>query len=263
MASRTVFRRWYGGNASPLSCTLVLSRNPIVTADLPDFERQYYKYQNGLWKRLMWTFPKWFYYREGTLAEQRFRELNKVPVFNNPNLEFIGGRPEIRHQRDRRFPQEIVLPKLYKEDNENEGVDNLSRPILPNSRITEADTKGDVTSLQRKLSRTLYLIVGDAKSWSFPNFKNTNRETPLHELAYDGLVKIGGDNINYFNVSKKPCHLQRTPDGKQYFIKSHILSGEFLPQDASTSYMWLTKEELADYLSPDYYNDIKHLLSDV
>lgn len=69
-----------------ISSTLILSRNPIITRELPAFEQQYYNYQNELWKRLMWTFPKWYYYRDGTLGDQRFKELNKPPVFNNPKL---------------------------------------------------------------------------------------------------------------------------------------------------------------------------------
>lgn len=220
----------------------------------------------------MWTFPKWFYYREGTLSEQSYRELNKNPTFNNPNIEFPRGRPELRHQRDRRFKQEIKLPKTYKEGAEAEeedldvtGADDLSRKIVPNSRITQADNNGDLTSLERKLSRTLYLIINKKDKWILPNFNEENSETltPLHKLAEEGLFSLGGDKINYFNVSNKPCHLYNESDKKEYFIKSHILSGQFEPQDSSLKYMWLTKDELNSYLNKDYYKDIKHLLSDV
>ncbi|CUM68307.1 uncharacterized protein PRCAT00006029001 [Priceomyces carsonii] len=272
MLFRSAVRKYSSQSVNPLiSSTLLLSRNPIVTADLPEFENQYYKYQNELWKRLMWTFPKWFYYREGTLSEQRYRELNKNPVFNNPNVEFPKGRPEIRHQRDRRFKQEINLPKTYSEAKEEETDefkvnDSLSRKIVPNSRLTKADENKDLTSLERKLTRTLYLVVGDSKRWTLPNFKEetANDLKPLHKLAEEGLYKIGGENINYFNVSNTPCHLYKGNDGKrEYFIKSHILSGRFSPSNSALKYMWLTKEEMAKNLEKDYYNDIKHLLSDV
>lgn len=255
-----------------ISSTLLLSRNPIISADLPDFEALYYKYQNELWKRLMWTFPKWYYYRPGTLSEQRYRELNKPPVFNNPNIEFPEGRPEIRHQRDRRFKQEIRLPKTYKEsgepgeETEVASSDDLSRKIVPNSRTTEADNTNDLSSLERKLSRTLYLIIKENGSWSLPNFAETSEKvTPLHELAEQGLYKLGGEQINYFNVSSKPCHYfnNETSNKKEFFIKSHILSGDFKPQDSKVEHMWLTKEELGEHLDNTYYQDIKHLLNDV
>lgn len=252
--------RAYATASPSIASTLVLSRNPVVTADLGAFESLYYKYQKELWKRLMWTFPKWYYYRPGTLSEQRFRELNKPPVYNNPNLEFVGGRPEIRHQRDRRFKQEIKLPKTYDEAAAEDEIDNLSRKIVPNSRTTEADASGDKSSLERQLARTLYLVVKENNQWRFPTFAEESTLKPLHTLAEEGLYKLGGDSINYFNVSPKPCHLHTNGTTKEFFIKSHILSGEF---KSKVEHAWLTKEEVGEVLAKEYYEEIEHLLSDV
>lgn len=273
MLSRSLVRGYStqaaANSSSPIiSSTLLLSRNPIITAELPRFETQYYKYQNELWRRLMWTFPSWYYYRPGTLADQRYKELNKHPIYNNPNLEFPRGRPDLKQQRDRRFKQVVKLPKTYKEGgekgSEEDSIDQLSRKIVPNSRITEADQNGDLTSLERKLSRTLYLIINNGKEWILPNFPEESSETlkPLHKLAEDGLTRIGGNLINYFNVSKTPCHLFSNNNSKEFFIKSHILSGEFKPQSEGLKFMWLTKEELSEYLNKEYYQDIAHLLND-
>lgn len=253
-----------------ISATLILSRNPVITRDLPAFERQYYLYKNELWKRLMWTFPRWFYFKEGTLSDQRYKELNKPPVFNNPNIEFPSGRPDIKQQRDRRFKQEIKLPKTYKTDeNGNEivdidSIDNLSRKIIPNSRTTDADTSNNLASLERKLSRTLYLIVKQGTTWKLPSFEvdQTNELIPLHEIAKNGLHRIGGEEINYFNVSSTPCHHLENNSNHEFFIKSHILSGRFEPQNGIEE-MWLTKDEMADFLDKRYYVQIKHLLNDV
>lgn len=242
--------------------TAIVSRNPVVTADLPQFESQFYRYQNELWKRLMWTFPKWFYYRVGTLSEQKFRELNPNPVYNNPNIEFPRGRPDIRQQRDRRFKQELSLPKTYSEAKEEDEVaanDNLSRKIVPNSRVTEADKKNDVTSLERKLARTLYLVVQQDGSWTFPTF-DAAEDQALHTSAETGIYKLGGEKINYFNVSNTPCHVSSSDTSKTFYIKSHILSGKFEPQNGE-KYMWLSKDELSQHLSN--YDEIQHLLSDV
>lgn len=249
------------GYATPIRSTLLLSRTPVITADLPDFQKLYYKYQKELWKRLMWTFPKWFYFREGTLAEQKYRELNKNPVYNNPNLEFVGGRPDIKHQRDRRFKQEVHLPKTYDTTADASMVDSLSRKIVPNSRTTEADKVKDLASLERKLARTLYLVVSeDGKTWKFPSFAG---EGPLHKVAEEGLYAMGGDKINYFCVSNKPCHVTTTGEGKDFVIKLHILSGEFAAQNPDVKFMWLTKEEVGEYLDSEYYGEIGHLMSEV
>lgn len=272
---RNTFIRSYSSvaNTPIITSTVLLARNPIITRDLPEFENQYIKYQNELWKRLMWTFPKWFYYRGGTLGDQKFKELNKPPVYNNPNIEFIDGRPEVRQQRDRRFKQELKLPKTYKQAEDGseiideDNVDNLSRKIIPNPRITEADKKKDLTSLERNLSRSLYLIVSeDSKSWKFPSFEAQNKTEdviPLHKVAEDGIFNLGGEGLNYFNVSSKPCHVIINGNNNEFFIKSHIVSGSFKPTSSSTKFMWLAKDELPNYLNKDYYNEIQHLLNDV
>lgn len=254
-----------------ISSTLILSRPPLITSDLPEFDRKFYHYQQELLKRLMWTFPKWFYFKEGTLAEQRYRQLNKDPVDNNPDIEFPRGRPEIRHNRDRRFKQEIRLPKTYKEADQLDGSepatsnDDLARKIVPNSRTTNADEINDQTSLERNLSRTLYLVINENNGqWKFPNFKLDSQLKSLHSLAEDGLINInGGEKLNYFNVSNTPCHVYINENEKQYHIKSHILSGQFNPIDSKIKYLWLTKQELKNYLPQDYYQQINHLLNDI
>ena len=48
----------------------------------------------------------------------------------------------------------------------------------PMQRVTEADKKGDLKSLDRLLQRTLYLLVCDAKGvWKFPDGGLEGKET--------------------------------------------------------------------------------------
>ncbi|EGV61417.1 hypothetical protein PSN45_000090 [Yamadazyma tenuis] len=272
MIRNTIIRHYSSITATPvISSTVLLARNPVITRDLPAFEKSYYKYQNELWKRLMWTFPKWFYYRGGTLGDHRFKELNKPPVYNNPTMEFTDGRPEIRQSRDRRFKQELRLPKTYKQAEDGSEIvdeyssDSLSRKINPNSRVTQADEKNDTTSLERKLSRSLYLVISeDNKTWTFPNFAvSQEHEIPLHKVAEDGIYNLGGQGLNYYNVSSKPCHVISSSDNNEFFIKSQIVSGQFKPASSTVKFMWLAKEELPKYLNNDYYNEIQHLLNDI
>lgn len=252
--------RCYSTDAAPaIRLTLLLLRNPIITADQPAFQKQYYRYLKELWKRLMWTFPKWFWFRPGTVAELKFRELNKRPFYNNPKVEFVGGRPDVMHNRDRRFKQEVKLPQTY--DDKLKEVDPLSRKIIPNSRITQADKNNDLVSLERKLARTLYLLVSeDGKKWNFPNFAVS--ESPLHKTAEQGLYLIAGKQLNYFNVSKTPCHVHNSPGEKLFFIKLHLLSGAFDVQKP-LQHLWLTKEEVGQHLEKEYYSEVEHLLSDI
>ena len=39
----------------------------------------------------MWTFPKWFYFRPGTLSEQNSKELNENPVSYDPKVIYPRG----------------------------------------------------------------------------------------------------------------------------------------------------------------------------
>ena len=184
---------------STISLTLVLSRLPVITQDVPKFDQQFYKYQSELWRRLMWTFPKWFYFRPGTLSEQKYKELNTNPVSYEKGVLYPQGKPDLKHNRDRRFRQYINLPKTYEEKTELTEEDevnkenDIARKIVPNSRITDADKKNDLTSLERRLSRTLYLTVKEKSgNWKLPNFEQNETLVPLHELAEDGLYSIGG-----------------------------------------------------------------------
>ena len=52
----------------------------------------------------------------------------------------------------------------------------------PHSRLTEADEKGDVRSLSRKLDRALYLLVKNKDGrWRFPEDRVYGREN-LHQV---------------------------------------------------------------------------------
>lgn len=54
----------------------------------------------------------------------------------------------------------------------------------PMSRVTEADNKGDVKSLNRLLQRTLYLLVKNKDGrWVFPEDKLIGKES-LHNVCY-------------------------------------------------------------------------------
>jgi large subunit ribosomal protein L46 len=58
----------------------------------------------------------------------------------------------------------------------------------PMPRVTEADKKGDERSLDRRLDRTLYLLVkGSEGRWEFPASALIGREN-LHEVSPQVLI---------------------------------------------------------------------------
>jgi len=85
------------------------------------------------------------------------------------------------------------------------GRETVERPL---GRITEADKKKDVRRLDRKLGRTLYLVVkGGDEKWRFPAGKLEGREN-LHNVC--GLCLLLGDSllIIYRLLSESSSKLQ-------------------------------------------------------
>lgn len=270
--------------ASVIRASLILSRAPIVTKDIPVFEKTFYNYNKELEQRLMWTFPKWYYFKKGTVAEREFREAQNYPVPASKGVWFPNGIPDIKHGRDRRFKQSVILPtkkqigsqvKKTNQDGETEIVeeeieaeeedpDDVSRSVKLNSRITKADESNDMKSLERKLPRTLYLIINNSKSskWELPTFDvvNNGNAKGLHEIAEDGVRELGGDKINTWTVSNSPAAIVKTDTSNDFLIKSHIIAGKFDPKsDSNIDYLWVTKEEMNDLLNTEYYSQIQHL----
>jgi large subunit ribosomal protein L46 len=64
-----------------------------------------------------------------------------------------------------------------------EGKVDLEAIEKPMSRVTEADLKGDVKSLNRLLQRTLYLLVKNKEgNWAFPADRLQGKEA-LHSVS--------------------------------------------------------------------------------
>ncbi|VEU24049.1 DEKNAAC105092 [Brettanomyces naardenensis] len=249
--------------------SLILSRIPIVTPEVSEFDAKFYNYQEELEKRLMWTFPKWFYFKKGTVAEKEFTKIQKYPIPAHRGVWFPKGVPELKHGRDRRFKQEVTLANKVSEG-DSQDLENVSRPITPNSRITEADKTNDETSLERKLPRTLYLLVKQDGKWKFPTFQVKDDQVALNEVAESGLRELGGDKINTWSVSGTPAAVIKYSNGeivdeghegvvREYLMKSHIVAGQFVPE--GLEYKWLAKEEVEGVVDPKYYEKVGYLLS--
>lgn len=245
---------------------MVLSRVPIVNPELTEMEKKYYKYMSELERRLMWTFPAYFYLKKGTLSEHRFYAAQRGPISKQEGVWFPKGVPDIKHGRERSRKQEIVIPKNKSAQEGINELEDISRPIAPNNILTDADKSGNFNSLERQLRRTLYLLVKDNKgSWRFPNFE-LGEEKSLHDAAEKGLREVGGDNINTWTVSKTPATVLKNGEKNlEFLIKSHILMGQFEIRDKNSisEYAWLTKDEIKEKVDKEYYMKTGFLLSDI
>jgi large subunit ribosomal protein L46 len=181
---------------------------------LTPFEKAYFFYQKRLNERLALPFTRYFYFKKDTPADTdwkiKARERNGAPARE------LGG---YRAYGDEAWNDELLVADLEKEgggkgmgiaepkymmealvrdarvravegkdgtamevkEGEAVGADNeVERPL---GRWTDADRKGDVRRLDRRLERTLYLVVKrEEGGWGFPAGELVGREN-LHQVC--------------------------------------------------------------------------------
>lgn len=145
----------------------------------------------------------------------------------------------------------------------------------PGARITEADKKNDRTSLHRKLDRNLVLLVkeklGDEEVWMLPQAEWQPGET-LRATAERTLATLSENNMEAKFLGNAPCghykfkfpQAMRTESSlgaKIFFFKALLLTGDF-SQAQKKGHVWVSKEELGDYLKPKYLAQVRRFLLD-
>ena len=193
-----------------LNCSIVLSRPPVITRDLHPFESAYYLYQRRLNERTALPFSRYFYYRKGTPADLEWRRKQKERITPARDIgkydaygkhgwhdELLVGAAESdrEHQVDSLLTDAETSLEQQDEGNEggSKGQLQLRRKIeieRPQNRVTEADEKDDLRSLNRLLPRCLYLVVKrqDGK-WGFPTSPLEGREW-LNKVSFQRAVSL-------------------------------------------------------------------------
>ncbi|KAF3915398.1 hypothetical protein AA313_de0208137 [Arthrobotrys entomopaga] len=270
-----------------LAAATVVSRPPLLTRDLSEFEKQFFFYQKRLDKRIVKPFTRNFYFKEGTLAYDEWREKRKkMQVYDAWSAN--AWRDELRVGEQPMDDEEMDYDSLVKYTVSGEDIsasdteeEIAAKRVMakPLPRETEADLKNDVKSLNRKLSRTLYLLVkrGDREenSWKFPQANIIGREN-LRQCAEGILTKSCGPNMNYWMVGNAPighyaydfAEVRKGEDheyiGKKvFFMKARIFAGRpnLMGNKAKiTDFQWLAKEEIEAVVEPDYWKAIKRIL---
>jgi len=188
-----------------LHAGVVLSRPPQITRDLHPFEKAFFLYQRRLNERLALPFTRYFYFKKGTPADIEWKRKAKdrltpardIGVYNaygkegwNDELLVGAEESEPEHQleallKDAEAPG-VGTSAAAETMDANKDVDTTATEIAaakrteverPASRVSEADEKGDLSSLDRALQRTLYLLVKNKDGrWIFPSAQLAGRE---------------------------------------------------------------------------------------
>ncbi|XP_069812776.1 large ribosomal subunit protein mL46 isoform X2 [Dendropsophus ebraccatus] len=136
-------------------------------------------------------------------------------------------------------------------------------------RVTEADEKNDRTSLNRKLENSLVLLVkhkiGNEDVWMFPQVEWQTGET-MRQTAERALSNLS-DRIEAHFLGNAPCGFYkykfpktvRSEDmmgAKVFFFKALLKSKSLLTNKKKGDYVWVSKDELKDYLKPAYLSEV-------
>ncbi|KAI2637401.1 39S mitochondrial ribosomal protein L46-domain-containing protein [Xylaria nigripes] len=269
---------------------IILTRAPLITRALTPFENAFFFYQKRLNERLVLPFRHTFYFKKDTAADLdwriKFEERGEIPAKelgryypegrNAWNDELLVGSTLSSEERIR----EILLKDAelrVTEDGEKAPPDEIVPVERPMDRITESDKNNDVRKLDRKLDRTLYLVVkGRDDKWKFPT-KDVPTDMTLHEVAELALEHAAGVNMNTWMVGRVPvAHMVtqheynednslKSHGRKVFFLKARIMAGQ---ADLTNNklglndFNWLTREELRAKFDRDYFRAIRSMLAD-
>ncbi|KAI1007370.1 hypothetical protein K3495_g843 [Podosphaera aphanis] len=273
---------------------IILSRPPLLTPELTSFEKAFFFYQKRLNERLAVPFPRYFYYKKDSPEDSEWKikweERGKVPAKELGPYNAYGKtawNDELLYKDRSMTEPRYIIEQLVKDARvgiTEDGVvvkDPAARAEgveMPRERTTEADLTNNLQRLDRKLDRTLYLVVKNKgkKVWSFPSAQLLSRES-LYQAAERILVQSCGPNMNTWIVSHVPItHHVVEPvmeEGNEkkmlnkgratFFMKGRIMTGQADITNNKfdyTSFRWLTKEELEDTLSSHFYHRIRNSL---
>ncbi|KAF9136122.1 54S ribosomal protein L17 mitochondrial [Mortierella sp. 14UC] len=253
----------------------VLSRQPLILRDLTPFEKEYFLYQKNLERDHAAAFGADFYFKKGSVAERRWKqqEAERQAQASGSSASTGAGAKGSKSSKGAagEVPDEVT---------EEDRVAALEAKIQFNDRITDADRKNDVRSLERALARTLYLIVKkprDQHTWQFPqggvrvceNLQEaTGRELSEEcgsnmDLWFVGRVPIGHYQYNFPKDFVAKSDTPTVKGAKVFFMKAHIFAGQVQVDNKEiVDFAWVTKQEMKDYVAPEYYEAVKDMLSD-
>ncbi|KAG0315604.1 54S ribosomal protein L17 mitochondrial [Dissophora globulifera] len=256
---------------------VVVSRQPLILRDLSPFEQEYFLYQKQLERDNAAPFGAEFYFKKGSVAERRWKQ--QEAERNARSSTSTSSSSSSSSASASSAASKATGSEASEELTEEDRVAAMESKIEFNDRVTEADRKNDVRSLERALQRTLYLIVKKPReehSWQFPQGGVRLCEN-LQEAASRELQEECGGNMDLWFVGRVPIghHVYSHPKGfqteaavavkgtKVFFMKAHIFAGQVQVDNKEiVDFAWVTKEEMKNYVSEDYYKVVEDMLSD-
>lgn len=218
-----------------------LQRLPVITADCNPIEQQFK------------DFILQMELEKSVLSEHELRLLDDAEQLRRKQADDYDSDDE-----DTRSGKEIMLAQDL-EDAWEQKLKNFQP--APRAR---ADVDKDLTSAQRRLAETLFLLaeqqVGTEKLWMLPQTQWQEGET-LRQTAERALHSLPAGFKATF-LGNAPCGVYKyklpkairteSAVGRKVFFFKAILSDSAPPEAPKAPLLWLTKSELPQYLKPAY-----------
>ncbi|XP_070559642.1 large ribosomal subunit protein mL46-like [Ptychodera flava] len=237
-----------------LMSAVCLERYPVVTRELTDIEQRYQDLLDTmeLEKSVLSD-------HEVQLIQDKERMARMQSVDYDSDEEGDAGTSEV----------------LTAADLEDLATEELNK-FTTASRITDADKLNDTKSLQRQLTEKLYLLIkckiGKRSIWMMPQGKRDEGES-MKQAAERILTSTCGDAVNARFTSNAPNGFfkykfpkevrddENLTGAKVFFYRARLAAGDIsYCDDTIEDHVWVSSQELKDYLSPQYLESVNKFL---
>ncbi|XP_058461984.1 large ribosomal subunit protein mL46 [Malaya genurostris] len=209
--------------------------------------------------------------------EAKFKAVLEQTEFENS----LKSNHEVRKEMEKR---QTELFKAGKIDLDSEALKQTAQDLedayndefskfTPASRVTDADKKNDVKSLERKLEETLILLteqkLGDKSYYLLPQGRHVSGES-LRQTAERILKESVGDSLKVtfyghapvgFYKYKYPTTVRQEAVGaKVFFFRGVLNPGSSNVTNSKLKFQWLVQSELEGVFKEPYYRSVSQFL---
>jgi large subunit ribosomal protein L46 len=132
----------------------------------------------------------------------------------------------------------------------------LPEGFTPAPRVTEADTNGNVRTLNRRLATRVYLAVKQDDKWTFPTVNVRDEETLL-DATKRAVADVAGEKMELYCPSNCPMGVDMivhsdedqkkhgTFGTKTFFLRVQHDEGD-VSEESGRDYGWLDRDEMTE-----------------
>ncbi|XP_042615460.1 39S ribosomal protein L46, mitochondrial-like [Cyprinus carpio] len=241
------------GAASPwaLHGAVCLQRLPAVSQDRSPIEEEFMELMHQM------------ELERSLLSDHELRLLEDAARMSRKQEEDYDSDEEEEDYRDKEIVTAQDLEDIWEQK---------LKQFQPAPRSQAVDEK-DVSSSERCLADSLILLVkkhvGSQKLWLLPQIQWQTGET-LRQTAERALASLPGADLKATFLGNAPCGFYKykypkdiqkegSVGAKVFFFKAVLPSHKHLPLEKN-SFAWVKKEELQDFLKPEYLKQVRRFI---